>query len=194
MKLTLPKVGTWSLSGLLKTQSLIAGVTTPRIRVFVFYTIGKVLKCRCPKWPYMSHLDICSTSYGRKKGRDSNCQTQPLKVGNRPDPSMCKWSEKHHWKALEESYKFSLEFIPIGGLSWELWALKVSRVQTGTISRLLLGSPGTKNHSDVGPMGERREYYMGEDGGFPWVRAVLSQVNPCCPWLVPTLRLIENED
>jgi hypothetical protein len=34
MKLTLPKVGTWSPSGLLKTQSLIAGVKTPCIEVF----------------------------------------------------------------------------------------------------------------------------------------------------------------
>jgi len=24
----------------------------------VFYIVGKVLKCRCPKWPRMSHLDI----------------------------------------------------------------------------------------------------------------------------------------
>ncbi len=36
--------------------------------------IGKVLKCRCPKWPRMSHLDICSPSYGQKKGRESNKQ------------------------------------------------------------------------------------------------------------------------
>ncbi len=43
--------------------------------------VGKVLKCRCPKWPRMSHLDICSPSYGRKKGRESNCQfdSRPLK-------------------------------------------------------------------------------------------------------------------
>jgi hypothetical protein len=34
MKLTLPKMGTWSPSGLPKTQSLIAGVKTPRIEVF----------------------------------------------------------------------------------------------------------------------------------------------------------------
>jgi len=34
MKLTLPKVGTWSLPGLPKTQSLIAGVKTLRIGVF----------------------------------------------------------------------------------------------------------------------------------------------------------------
>jgi hypothetical protein len=26
--------------------------------------IGKVLKCRCPKWPRIGHLDICSPSYG----------------------------------------------------------------------------------------------------------------------------------
>jgi hypothetical protein len=49
--------------------------------------IGKVLKCRCPKWPRMSHLDICSSSYGQKKGRESNCQfdSRPEKVKNRPD-------------------------------------------------------------------------------------------------------------
>jgi hypothetical protein len=35
------------------------------------YTIGKVLKCRCPKWPHMSHLDICSPRYGQKKGQES---------------------------------------------------------------------------------------------------------------------------
>jgi hypothetical protein len=35
----------------------------------VLYTVVKVFKCRCPKWPCTSHLDICSTNYGRKKGR-----------------------------------------------------------------------------------------------------------------------------
>jgi hypothetical protein len=38
----------------------------------VLYTIGKVLKCKCPKWPRMSHLDICSPSCGQTKGRESN--------------------------------------------------------------------------------------------------------------------------
>jgi len=39
----------------------------------------------------MSHLDICNTSYGKKKGRESNWQfdSQPLKVGNRPDLGAC---------------------------------------------------------------------------------------------------------
>jgi len=44
---------------------------------------------------------------------------------------------------------------------------KVPGVQTGTVSRLLLGSPGIKSHSDVGATEQRREYYMGEGGGFP---------------------------
>jgi hypothetical protein len=38
----------------------------------VLGVIGKVLKCRCPKWPRIGHLDICSPSYGQKKGRESN--------------------------------------------------------------------------------------------------------------------------
>jgi hypothetical protein len=46
----------------------------------VLYTVGKFLKCRCPKWPRMSRLDICSTSYGRKKGWESNWQFDPTPV------------------------------------------------------------------------------------------------------------------
>jgi hypothetical protein len=37
-------------------------------------------------------------------------------------------------------------------------------------------SPGKMCHSDVAPAGSCREYYMGEGGGFPRVRAVMSQV------------------
>ncbi len=52
--------------------------------------IEKVSKCRCPKWPRIGHLDICSSSYGQKKGRESNWQfdSRPLKVGNRPLPNI----------------------------------------------------------------------------------------------------------
>jgi hypothetical protein len=47
-----------------------------------------------------------------------------------------------------------------------------------------------KSHSNVGAAGQRKEYYMWEGGDFPWIRAVVSQVNPCCPWLVPTPRRV----
>jgi hypothetical protein len=69
----IPEMGTWESS------------RTPETSEFdcrrqntsswdVLHVVGKILKCRCQKWPCMSHLDISSTSYGKKKGRDSNWQ------------------------------------------------------------------------------------------------------------------------
>jgi hypothetical protein len=40
----------------------------------VLYIIKKLLKCRGLKWSRMNHLDIYNTSYGKKKGRESNWQ------------------------------------------------------------------------------------------------------------------------
>jgi hypothetical protein len=45
------------------------------------------------------------------------------------------------------------------------------------VSGLLFGNPRTKSHLDVGAAGRHREYYMGEGGGFPRIRAVVSLVN-----------------
>jgi len=117
----------------------------------VFYTVGKVLKCRCPKWPRMSHLDICRPRYGQKKGRESNWQfdSRPLKVKNRPDSDVYKRSATYCWKALEESYKIALDLIPIRGLSKKLWMPKIPGVQPEIVSRLHFGSPGKKSHSDA---------------------------------------------
>ncbi len=94
----------------------------------------------------------------------------------------------HRWKAFEESYKFALDLIPIGGLSKELRSLKVSGVQTRTISGLLLESPETKSHSDVGAAKRHRVYYMGEGGGFPRIWAMVSQVNPKLPVPCPSTK------
>jgi len=44
----------------------------------------------------------------------------------------------------------------------------------------------------VGAAEQHKEYYMGEGGGFPQVQAVVSQVSLCCPWFVPTPRMIPN--
>jgi hypothetical protein len=111
-----PKVGDLESSG------------TPRVLEFdskgqntspwgVLGVIGKVLKCRCPKWPRIGHLDICSPSYGQKKGRESNWQfdSRPLKVGNRPTPDVRWGSTTRRWKALKEGYKFGSELVPIEG-------------------------------------------------------------------------------
>ena len=42
----------------------------------VLGVIEKVLKRRYRKWPRIGHLDICRPSYGQKKGRESNWQSQ----------------------------------------------------------------------------------------------------------------------
>jgi hypothetical protein len=88
----------------------------------VLYIIGKLSKCRCCKWACLSHLDICSISYGKKKGRKSNWQfdSRPLKIENRPDPDACRRSGTNRWKTLDKNYNFALNLIPIRGLSKEL--------------------------------------------------------------------------
>jgi hypothetical protein len=48
----------------------------------------------------------------------------------------------------------------------------------GTISGLHFGSPNKMCHLDVASTASRREYYKGEGGGFPQVRAVVSLVRP----------------
>jgi hypothetical protein len=86
-----PKSGNFESSGTPKNSEFeFRGQNTSHWGVL--YTIGKVLKCRCPKWPRMSHLDICSTSYGRKMCRESSWQfdSRPLKVRNRLDPGVCR--------------------------------------------------------------------------------------------------------
>jgi len=144
----------------------------------VLYINGKLLKRRCPKWPCIAHLDICSPSYGQKKGRESNCQfdSRPLKVGNRPLPDVALRSATWRWKALDESYNFGLKLVPIRVWGKELRPSKVLGLQPEIISGLQLGSPGKKSHLDVASAESYRVYYMGEGGGFPRVRTVVSQV------------------
>jgi hypothetical protein len=68
----------------------------------VLGVIAKVLKRKYRKWPRIGHLDICSSSYGQKKGRESNWQfdSWPLKVGNRPLPDLRIESAIRRWKDL----------------------------------------------------------------------------------------------
>jgi hypothetical protein len=138
-------MGTWESTRTPETSELdYMGQNT--LHWGVIYIIGKLWKCRCRKWAHMGHLNICSTSYVQKKGQKSNWQfdSWSLKVRNRPDPGLCRGSATHRSKALNERYKFALDLVPIGGLSKKLWPCEVPRVQTGTISRRHLGSPGTK--------------------------------------------------
>jgi hypothetical protein len=115
-----------------------------------------------------------------KKGRELKWQfdSRPLKVKNRPDSFACRQRARYRWKALDKGYNFALDFIAIESLHKKLCTLKVVEVVVVAISGLPLGSPGTKSHLDVAPVEWRKVYYMGEGGGFPQVRAVVSQVSP----------------
>jgi len=99
----------------------------------VLDVIGKVLNRRYRKWPRIGHSNICSPSYGQKKGRESNWQfeSRPLKVGNRPFPDVSLKSATRRWKDLDKSYNFASKILPIRVWSEELWPFKVPRVQPG---------------------------------------------------------------
>jgi hypothetical protein len=159
----------------------------------ILYIIGKILKRRCLKWSYITHLDIFNTSYGQKNGRESNWQfdSWPLKVGNRPDLRRCRGRVTYRWKALNKGYNFASDLIAIGGLHKKLCTFKVAGVPIVAISGLPLGSPETKNHLDVASVERHRVYYKGEGSGFPQVQAVVSLVCPCCPWLVLAPKVLQ---
>jgi hypothetical protein len=139
----------------------------------VLYIIGKLLKRKYLKWARIAHLDIWNTSYGQKKGRESNPResanfdSRPLKVGNRPEILNYRERATYRWKGLDEIYNFALYRIAIQGLLAKLWGSKVPGVPFGAISGLPLESPGKNSHLDVASVESCRVYYKGEGGGFP---------------------------
>jgi hypothetical protein len=99
----------------------------------VLGVIGKVLKRKCRKWPRIGHLNICSPSYGQKKGRESNWQfdSRPLKVKNLPLLDLRIGSAIRRWKDLDKGYKFGSDIVAIRLRSRELWAPKVPGLHPG---------------------------------------------------------------
>jgi hypothetical protein len=191
---TLGKVGNLESSGTPECSELDSKAQNTSHWGFLGVT-GKVLKRRYRNCPRIGHLDICRSSYGQKKGRESNWQfdSRPLKVRNRPLPEVRIRSAIRRWKDLDEGYKFGSDLVAIRSRNRELWAPKVpglhpgqSRDDFGTISGLHFGSPGNLCHLDVAPTGRRRVYYREYgDGILPSPGRGVS-CGPKCPWLVPT--------
>jgi hypothetical protein len=152
----------------------------------VLYIIGKLLELKFLKWARIARLDIWNTSYGQKKGQESNCQidSRPKKVENRLDLLVYKWRATYHWKALDESYNFSSNCTSIRDLLAKLWGSKVARVLVGAILELPLRSLSREKPFGCGPMERCKVYYKGKGGGFPQVWAVVSLMCPCCPWFI----------
>jgi hypothetical protein len=125
------------------------------------------------------HLNIWNTSYGQKKGWESNWQfdSQPLKVRNRFNFLACRWYETYYWTTLD----VASDLILIRGLHIKLWGPKLVGVPTLGILRLPFGSPGTKCHLDVGLVERHKVYYKGEGGGFSQVWVVVSLVSLSLP-------------
>jgi hypothetical protein len=109
----------------------------------VLIVIGKVLTRTYQKWPRIDHSDICSPSYGQKKGRESNCQfdSRPLKVGNRPLPDVALKIVTRRWKALDQSYNIDSRLVSIRAWGEELWPFKVPGVQPGHFRDSISGVP-----------------------------------------------------
>jgi hypothetical protein len=142
MTLTLLKWGLGSLPGLQKFQSSIVGVKTLRLET-LFMSLESYWSLDVENGLAWAIWTSAAQVMAKRKGQESRWQFDfwPLKVKNRPNPGVCRWSVTHRWKALNESYKFSSDLIRIRSFSKKLWTHKVSGVQTGTFSGFLLGSP-----------------------------------------------------
>jgi hypothetical protein len=104
----------------------------------VLGVVGKVLKRKYRKCPSIGNSDICSPSYGQKKGWES----RPLKVGNQPFSDVQFKSATWRWKDLDEGYNFGLDLITIQLCSWELWRFKFLGVPSGQFRDSISGVPG----------------------------------------------------
>jgi hypothetical protein len=168
VKLTLPKWGLGSILGLPKLQSSITWFKTPYIEV-LFISLKSYQSVDVENGLAWVIWTFAAQVMTQKKGCKSNWQfdSRPLTIKNRPESDVFRKSTTWRWKSLKDSYKIALDLIPIGGLRKKLWLPKVRGVQTGTISRLHLGSFGKKCHSDVASAESCRKYNMGEGGGFP---------------------------
>jgi hypothetical protein len=82
----------------------------------------------------------------------------------------------------------------IGGLHKKLCTFKVAGVPTVASSKLPLGSPKTKSHLDVAPMEWHKVYYMGEGGGFPQVRALVTLMSPKSPMARPSSKGVPESE
>jgi hypothetical protein len=110
----------------------------------VLGVIEKVLKRRYRKCSRIDNSDICSPSYGQKKGRESNWQfdSRPLKVGNRPLPDVRFGSAIRRWKDLDKGYNFGSNLVAIQLCSRELWRFKVPGVPPGQFRDSISGVSG----------------------------------------------------
>ncbi len=149
----------------------------------VSYIIGKFLELKCLKWAHMTHLDTSNTSYGQKKGQESNWQFdfRPLKVKNRPD-SLCSGDMPHTIEnlSMKATTLFSTSFQsevctqsygPPKLHEFQLWELQDLRVPRQNDIWVLVMWPSTKYNI-------RGKVVASSKFGSWWVLWIR-----VCPWL-----------
>jgi hypothetical protein len=169
------------------------------LHLSVLGVVGKVLKCRCPKWPRMNYLDIWSPSYGQKKSRESNWQFDPwpLKVKLAVWPPTTKSQEStSSWRPLT---KCDMELESSRG-ELQLWFKPRLDRRSGR-EVMVAQSPGSPNRDSFGtPLWESRDKKPFGcslckrtqrilHGGRWWLPPSLGRGESSvskCPWLVPT--------
>jgi len=98
----------------------------------------------------------------------------------------CEIFLERSWRGLQLFFKPHLN----PRFTRKVMGLQSHEVLVVRISRLPLGSPGTKCHFDVGLVERRRIYYKGEGGGFPQVQAVVSLVSLSLPMARPSTKSV----
>jgi hypothetical protein len=101
----------------------------------------------------------------------------------------CDTSFESFWRELQHCFRFNLDrrseqtvIIPQSCGNSNLGSFETPNV----------GSPGTKNHLDVGTAERCREYHMGEGGGFLRIRAVVSLVSPKLSMACPNIKVFQT--
>jgi len=188
----IPKSGNLESSGTLTTSELDCRAQNT-LSWSVLYTIGKALKCTCWNglawaiWTFAAQVMVerrarsqiavwLSTTKSRELTRPRCVQIE------------CDTSLERSWGELQNFFR------PHPNLRSEPRVMSSqspespNRDNFETISGFLLGSLGNKSYLDAGATEQRREYYMGEGDGFPWVWVVVSQVSPRLPVACPNTK------
>jgi hypothetical protein len=154
----------------------------------VLGVIGKVLKRKYRKWPRIGNSDICSPSYGHKKGRESSWQfdSRPLKVENRCLSDIRIGSAIRRWKDRDESYNFGLDLVAIQLCSRELWRFKVPGVPSGQNRDSISGVPGICAIWMPPPWRAAENTIGSKVVAYSRAKDVVSPSESGSPWLVPT--------
>ncbi len=148
------------------------------------------MKCKCPKWPRMCHLDICSSSYEQKKDRESNWQFDSRPLKSRESTSFRRLLKECNM-ALESSQgELQLWFRPHSNRRSE--PRDRSFQNPGTLTRDSFGTPlwesREKESFECSLSGELQRILYGGRWWFPPSPGRGESNESKCLWFVPTLK------